>query len=96
VQSSRISRDAVYDATTEHTQRLSFHNPKGKLNEKFTPHCFRHFFTTWMRRYGCPRSIIQELRGDTRKEAIDIYDHITQTELKESYLKYVPQLSIKL
>jgi integrase/recombinase XerD len=49
-----------------------------------------------MRRSGCPRSIIQELRGDSRKEAIDIYDHITQAELKENYLKYVPHLSIKL
>jgi len=49
-----------------------------------------------MRRAGCPRSIIQELRGDSRKEAIDIYDHITQTELKESYLRYIPLLHIKL
>lgn len=63
VKGARISRDAVYDATTQHARRLGFHNPKGKLNEKFTPHCFRHFFTTWLRRSGCPRSIIQELRG---------------------------------
>ncbi|AKB51752.1 Site-specific recombinase [Methanosarcina barkeri str. Wiesmoor] len=94
VKGDRINRDTVYDATTQHAERLGFHNPQGKLNEKFTPHCFRHFFTTWMRRSGCPRSIIQELRGDSRKEAIDIYDHITQAELKESYLKYVPQLFI--
>lgn len=96
VQGGRVSRDAVYEATTEHAQRLGFHNPKGKLNEKFTPHCFRHFFTTWLRRSGCPRSIIQELRGDSRKEAIDIYDHITQTELKESYSKYIQTLNIKI
>ncbi|AKB47391.1 Site-specific recombinase [Methanosarcina sp. Kolksee] len=93
---SRIYRDTIYYATTDHAQRLGFHNPTGNLNEKFTPHCFRHFFTTWMRRAGCPRSIIQELRGDSRKEAIDIYDHITQTELKESYLRYIPKLNIKL
>ncbi len=93
---SRISRDAVYDSTTQHAQHLGFHNPKGNLNEKFTPHCFRHFFTTWLRRAGCPRSIIQELRGDSRKEAIDIYDHITQAELKESYLRYIYHLNIKL
>ena len=95
VQGSRISRDAVYEATTEQALQLGFHNPEGLLNEKFTPHCFRHWFTTWMRRAGCPRAIIQELRGDTRKEAIDIYDHITQDELKEDYLKYIPKLGIK-
>jgi len=75
---------------------LGFHNSKGLLNEKFTPHCFRHWFTTWLRRAGCPRAIIQELRGDVRKEAIDIYDHITQDELKENYLKYIPKLGIKV
>jgi len=96
VQGSRITRDAIYYATTEHAQKLGFHNPQGNLNEKFTPHCFRHFFTTWLRRADCPRSIIQELRGDTRKEAIDIYDHITQAELKESYLRYIYHLNIKL
>lgn len=96
VQGSRIFRDAVYDVTTGHARKLGFHNPEGLLNEKFTPHCFRHFFTTWMRRSGCPRSIIQELRGDSRKEAIDIYDHITQAELKENYLKYIPKLGIKI
>lgn len=96
VQVFRINRDTIYDATTQRAERLGFHNPYGNLNEKFTPHCFWHFFTTWMQRAGCPRSIIQELRGDSRKEAIDIYDHITQTELKESYLRYIPKLDIKL
>jgi integrase/recombinase XerD len=92
----RIFRDMVYDLTIEHAERLGFHNPAGQLHEKFTPHCFRHFFTTWMRRSGCPRAAIQELRGDSRKEAIDIYDHWTMEELQETYLKYIPKLRIKL
>ncbi len=41
-----------------------------------------------------PRKFIQELRGDVRKEAIDINDHIDLKELKESYLAHVPQLGI--
>jgi hypothetical protein len=28
-----------------------------------------------------PREFIQELRGDARKEAIDVYDHIDRKEL---------------
>ncbi len=96
VQGGRISRDAVYDFTTEHAAALGFHNPEGRLSEKFTPHCFRHFFTTELRRAGCPRSFIQELRGDVRKEAVDIYDHITAEELREAYFKYIPNLGIKL
>ena len=41
-----------------------------------------------------PREFIQELRGDVRREAIDIYDHIDKKELRESYLAHIPQLGI--
>jgi integrase/recombinase XerD len=90
----RINRDTLYGITTRHAQKLGFHNPKGRLNEKITPHCFRHFFTTWMRRAGCPRATLQELRGDNRKEAIDLYDHWTMEELKETYMKYIPKCEL--
>jgi integrase/recombinase XerD len=41
-----------------------------------------------------PREMIQELRGDARREAIDVYDHISKEELRKSYLKHIPQLGI--
>ena len=40
------------------------------------------------------REFIQELRGDSRREAIDIYDHIDLEEMKEAYLACIPQLEI--
>ena len=42
------------------------------------------------------RDFVKELRGDTRGEAIDIYNHIDKKELKESYLAHIPQLGIWL
>jgi len=50
------------------------------------------FFTTHLRRAGMRREFIQELRGDSRREAIDIYDHIDFKELKEAYLACIPKL----
>ncbi|MDF0594100.1 hypothetical protein P0O24_10960 [Methanotrichaceae archaeon M04Ac] len=41
-----------------------------------------------------PREFIQKLRGDARKGAIDIYDHIDRKELRKSYLAHIPQLGI--
>ena len=67
------------------------HDSRGSLNKKFTTHCFRHFFTTHLRRSGMPRELIQELRGDRRGDAIDIYDHIDPEELRRSYLQHVPR-----
>jgi integrase/recombinase XerD len=40
------------------------------------------------------REFLKELRGDARKEAVDIYDHIDKKELRRAYLAAVPLLGI--
>lgn len=92
---NRISRTDVYDAVTNAAERTGLHDPASKrMEEHFSPHCCRHWFTTHLRRAGMRREFIQELRGDSRREAIDIYDHIDLKELKEAYLACIPQLGI--
>jgi len=54
-----------------YAQEIGLHDPEGHLDEKFGPHCCRHWYTTWLRRSGMSRTFIQELRGDSRGEAID-------------------------
>ncbi|KUK43868.1 MAG: Site-specific recombinase XerD [Methanothrix harundinacea] len=91
----RLNRNGVYSAVTKAAERAGLHNPDSeRMEDHFSPHCCRHWFTTHMRRAGMPREFIQELRGDVRKEAIDIYDHIDRKELRESYLAHIPQLGI--
>lgn len=89
---TRISRNYVYNTITKLASQLGLHDPRGPLNKKFTPHCFRHFFTTHLRRAKMPREFIQELRGDRRKDAVDIYDHIEIEELRKTYLTCIPSL----
>jgi site-specific recombinase XerD len=55
----------------------------------------RHWFTTHLRRNDMRREFIKELRGDSRNEAIDIYDHIDKKELKRAYLAAIPMLGIE-
>jgi integrase/recombinase XerD len=45
-------------------------------------------------RSGMPREHVQELRGDVRSEAVDIYYHIDPEELRKSYLAHIPKLGI--
>ena len=91
----RLNRNGVYTAVTKAAERVGIHNPDSdRMEDHFSPHCCRHWFTTHLRRAGMPREFIQELRGDVRKEAIDIYDHIDKKELRESYLAHIPQLGI--
>ena len=88
----RICKNHVYNTVVKHAKRLGLHDPRGPMEKRFGPHCFRHFFTTHLRRAKMPREFIQELRGDRRKDAVDIYDHISTEELRKSYLACVPSL----
>jgi integrase/recombinase XerD len=92
---NRIGRNIVYNIVTEYAQRLGLHNSDSpRLEDHFSPHCFRHWFTTHLRRNGMNREFIKELRGDARGEAIDIYDHIDHEELRKAYLAAIPRLGI--
>ena len=92
---TRISSVDVGYLFKKHAVRAGLHNPESKrLEDRFTPHCCRHWFTTHLIRAGMPRDFVKELRGDVRHEAIDIYNHIDKKELKESYLAHIPQLGI--
>ena len=88
----KVARNYVYNMVVRYSSRLGLHDPGGPLCKRFGPHCCRHFFTTMLRRNGMPREFIKELRGDRRKEAVDIYDHIDTEELRRSYLQCVPKL----
>jgi integrase/recombinase XerD len=91
----RLERHGVYEAVSNAAISVGIHDPNSeKMEDHFSPHCCRHWFTTHLRRAGMSREFIQELRGDARKEAIDIYDHIDKKELRESYLAHIPQLGI--
>jgi integrase/recombinase XerD len=91
----RLKRHGVYHAVVKHAERVGLHNPESKkMTDHFTPHCCRHWFTTNLRRNNMRREFIKELRGDSRNEAIDLYDHIDKKELKRAYLAAIPVLGI--
>jgi integrase/recombinase XerD len=90
--SERISRNRVNEIVAKHGSTLGLHDPEGNLNTKLTPHCFRHWFNAHLKRSGLDREFIQELKGDQHKDAIDIYDHIDLSELKNRYLECIPKL----
>lgn len=91
----RLSTTQCNTIITEAALRSGLHNPNSdRMEDHFSPHCARHFFTTHLLRAGMSREYVKELRGDIRGEAIDIYHHIDEKELKESYLAHIPQLGV--
>jgi len=91
----RLKRHGVTNAVIKHAERLGLYDRTSKeMEDHFTPHCHRHWFTTNLRRNGMIKDFIKELRGDSRKEAMDIYDHIDLDELRQAYRIAIPILGI--
>lgn len=85
---ARIVRDAGI--------RVGIHDtsaPRDAIDRRFSPHCYRHFMTTMMRRNGCPERIIAYLRGDGEKTIRDHYDHVDFQEVEHHFNAHIWRLN---
>lgn len=91
----RVSEFMCYTIITKAASRTGLHDPSSdRMEDHFSPHACRHWFTTHLIEAGMRRDYVQELRGERRSAAIDIYTHINPKLLKASYLAHIPQLGI--
>lgn len=90
----RIHKNELLSRFTEHAAALDLHVPGGKTKDKFTPHCCRHWFTTWLRRAKMNPAHVAWLRGDKESSTQSIYNHIDREEVRQEYLALIPQLGI--
>jgi integrase/recombinase XerD len=91
----RLKRSGVYNAMVRWAKRLGYFDPNSdRLEDHFSCHNFRHWFTTHLLRNGMPREYVKELRGDIRGDAIDIYHHIDKRDLRKSYLSCIPKFNV--
>ncbi len=89
----RLARQGVYGVVLKRARVAGLHDPSSRdPSRRLSPHAFRHWFTTHLRRNEMRREFIQELRGDVRGDAVDIYDHIDREELRKAYLACIPRL----
>ena len=91
----RLKKTGVDNLVIAAAMRIGLHDPKSKkLEDRFTPHSARHWYTTYLLRAGMKREYVQWLRGDAIKEAVDIYFHVDPKDVKEEYLACIPQLGV--
>lgn len=64
---------------------------KACLNNKITPHTFRHTFATMLLNEGCDLKSVQELLGHVNLSTTSIYTHITNDRIKDIYLHSHPR-----
>lgn len=89
----KLNKDDYGAITTFYAKLIGIHDPQGELRDKFTLHCYRHFYTSWLRRAGCSRSHYRWLRGDSIDKSDDLYDHIDPMDARREYLACIPQIT---
>ena len=93
----RLNRNGVGYIFVKWAVVAGLHDPcSDRVEDHFTPHCCRHWFTTFLSNggEGMSREFIKELRGDVNRDAMDFYNHIDHEKLRRSYLVHIPQLGI--
>jgi integrase/recombinase XerD len=90
-----LRKKGVYDAVTVWAKQKGYYNTNSDANmDHFSPHNLRHCFTTYLLENGMMREYVKELRGDARKDAVDLYNHIPSESLREAYLAAMPQFGL--
>lgn len=79
----RINKDTLRNELTDLFRICGLYKDGGKLDERLTPHCLRHFQNTQLDLKGLPKGYLKEIRGDQREnsDTCERYIHYNERNL---------------
>jgi len=75
-------------------QIVSHYARLAELPERLHPHLLRHQMLTWLTAQGLPDAQIQLISGHTSKKSLEVYQHLSLSDVQSGYQKAVKQLEI--
>lgn len=68
-----------------HTEENGWYDSGANANSNVTPHYFRHFFTTHVRRRTNDETVVRFIRGDLSDDILDTYTHDWGNKIRDEY-----------
>ena len=64
------------------------------ITERVHPHLFRHQMLTWLTAQGLPDAAIQLISGHSTRKSLEVYQHLSLSQVQHGYQKAVRDLEI--
>lgn len=88
------SRQRTRFSTRRVQQIVSHYAQRAELPERLHPHLLRHQMLTWLTAQGLPDAQIQLISGHASKKSLEVYQHLSLSDVQPGYQKAVKQLEI--
>ena len=88
------SRQRTKFSTRRVQQIVSRYAQRAELPERLHPHLLRHQMLTWLTTQGLPDAQIQLISGHASKRSLEVYQHLSLSDVQPGYQKAVKQLEI--
>lgn len=73
---------------------LTKYSKAAGLTQSISPHKFRHFLFTWLKKQGIDDALIQPYSGHESRQSLEIYSKLSITEAQKEYEKIINKFPI--
>ena len=73
---------------------LSRYAEAAGLQRPISPHKFRHYLHTWLKKQGVDDALIQPYSGHASRESLEVYSRLAIAEAQEQYNQVIGQFPI--
>jgi len=73
---------------------LSRYAEAAGLQRPISPHKFRHYLLTWLKKQGIDDALIQPYSGHASRESLEVYSRLAIAEAQEQYNQVIGQFPI--
>lgn len=88
------SRQRTKFSTRRVQQLVAEYAAAAELPDRVHPHLLRHQMLTWLTAQGLPDAHIQLISGHASKKSLEVYQHLSLTQVEAGYQKAVKQLEL--